>query len=366
MGKIKILAVFGSLQRGGAETMYMNLYRNIDHDKYQIDFLVKEHTVDGYEEEVRACGSRIFLVQSAKEKGVWGFVKGVEKAIRENGLYDVVHSHVNCLSGLVLLGAWKAGVPLRIAHSHNTHFSVSPQNAFAGKLLIRFFANRRISCGIEAGKALFLRKKSVLLPNGINTDRFLPGDMEAKRDLKSGLKLNNDKKYIVHIGRFDKQKNHIFLLRMFAELLKSASDYHLLLLGDGPLLNEMKQQASTLHIGQFVSFLGSVPNANEYLRAADLFVLPSLFEGLPVSAVEAQCASLPCLLSSEITTEADLGLGLVSFVPLQEKAWIEAISRVSNTPLPNRGTIKQTFIAKGMDAKSNVDTLLRIYCSDEK
>lgn len=365
MEKIKILAVFGSLQRGGAETMYMNLYRHIDHSRYQIDFLVKDHADNGYEEEVRACGAKILYVKSAKKVGVRGYVNAIKQAILSNGSYAVVHSHVNIMSGLVLLAAKRAGVPIRIAHSHNNSFAASPHAQKIGKLLIRLFANRRMACSENAGKALFLGKPFMVLPNGIDMDKFLLNDANEKEDIRQRLKFDADKKYIIHIGRFDTQKNHAFLLRMFAALHKSDASYRLLLLGEGRMFDEMKALARDLGVERQVMFMGSVPNVNDNLRAADVFVLPSLFEGLPVSAVEAQCASLTCLLSDKVPFETDLGLGLTEFIPLEEKAWVDAILRAETSRILEARMIRQGFSKRGMDVKGNVDTLLRAYI-DEK
>lgn len=362
---MKIIAVFGSLQRGGAETMFMNLFRCLDHNKYQIDFLVKERVDSGYEDEVQKYGSKILTMGSPKKVGMWCFMKQLT-AMLKDGSYDIIHAHVNIFSGLVVFAAWQAKIPIRITHSHNTIFDATTFNTFVGKRLIHIFSNRRIACGELAGKALFGKDKFVVLPNGIKTSDFLLKSQDEKRQYKSRLGLDESKKWLLHIGRFVEQKNHNFLMNVFAKLIKEEPSVRLLMCGEGPLQNDMMNKAENLGITPYVKFLGSIPNPNDYLKACDIFVLPSLFEGLPVSVVEAQCASMPCLLSSTITSEVDFDLGLVKFIPLEIGKWQDAIKKqISDGTFVSSEIIKNKFEERHFDVNVNANLLLSLYKNAE-
>ena len=362
---MRIIAVFGSLQRGGAETMYINLYRCLDHDKYQIDFLVKERVDNGYEAEVLKNGSKILTMGSPKTMGMRNFMKHLTAILKE-GSYDLIHSHVNIFSGLVVFAAWQAKIPIRIAHSHNTVFDATAFHTFVGKRLIHIFSNRRIACGEQAGKSLFGKDKFVVLPNGIKTNDFILKSEEEKKQYKLQLGLDERKKWILHIGRFTEQKNHTFLIDIFHQLIKEDPSYRLLMCGDGSLQNNMKNKASTLGIMPYVKFLGIIPNPNDYLKACDMFILPSLYEGLPVSAVEAQCASLSCLLSSTIASEVDFGLGLVKFIPLEINEWVHSIkSQFDTNCFVTSDTIMSKFEERHFDVSKNASYLLQLYKNND-
>lgn len=331
--------------------MVMNLYRRMDRSKIQFDFLVKDRVDDGYEDEVIEYGARIIHVTSAKVQGIVSYVRQLELAMRENGPYLIVHSHVNNLSGVVLLAAKMAGVPNRISHSHSTHYPDGLQTPI-GKMMISLFATKRFACGTDAGRALFGRSAFDLVQNGIDVDRFL------------GLPYTGDTELggICHIGRFLPVKNQMFVVEVCRNLRKRGLAPHVTLLGDG----DMRCQIEGLAKDELpnLAFPGSVADPERYLAGSRIFILPSLYEGIPLTAVEAQCAGRVCLLSDHVSREVDLGLGLVRFLPLDAEAWTNALSELLSCnayPCIAKGTIAKVLVDRGFSASFVAEKIQDMY-----
>lgn len=303
--------------------MIMNIYRNIDRKNIQFDFLVKEHVENGYEEEIKELGGRIFVVESAKKIGAFRYIKEQINIMKNNGPYVAVHSHVNTLSGLTLLAAKMSGIKKRISHSH-TAKKIKKRNEKIGKILIKLTATDFVACGQDAGRELFDKKKFIVIPNGIDTKRFLPLSQEERKKLQQSLDVNTQKINICHIGRFVRVKNHDFILNIAEELKRKKFEYTIYLLGDGEEYNRIKNIAEEKKLEKIV-FCGNVSNANEYLKTMDLLILPSFYEGLPTTIVEAQCAGIPCCISNNITKEVDFNLNLIKYLPLELEKWVEYI-----------------------------------------
>lgn len=348
---IKVLQVLGSLQRGGAETMIVNVYRNVDPSQVHFDFLVKDRVEIGYEQEVERLGANIYRVESAKKIGIFNYVKQQFDVMKNNGPYDAVHAHVNVLSGLTMLSAWLAGVKVRVVHSHNTQFKNSRAMVVIGKALLNIFSNRFVACGVDAGKALFGKKRFVVIPNAIEVDKFLYSSDENVKRLRAKLDMKESALQICHIGRFNDVKNHSFIIDVASDLSSKGVDFQLHLLGNGELFEEMKEKVKNLNLRD-VFFHGSIPNANEYLIASDLFILPSKHEGLPVTLVEAQCSGIQCYIADNITKEVDFGLGLIKYIPLDLSTWVKEICAFKNENRSNnKERILQTIEERGYSVK---------------
>lgn len=357
----RILQVLGSLQRGGAETMVMNIYRNIDHNEFQFDFLVKDRVDIGYEEEVIKLGGHIYQVESAKKIGVFRYILGQSKVMKQYGPYDVVHSHVNVQSGLTVLAAWLAGVKVRVSHSHNTHFNNPAIMELICKTLIHIFANKRLACGKDAGHALFGNRKFTVIPNGIETDLFILHDHKELNLIRKKLNMNSDCIQICHAGRFNAVKNHSFILDIAQALEFKGIKYELHLLGNGELFDATIEKAKKANL-HHVHFHGSVNNANEFIKASDIFILPSKHEGLPVTLVEAQCAGIPCYIADNITKEVDFGVDLLHYLPLKLELWVDALSAFDSIDrITKNETILKAFEARGYSIESNVKKVESIY-----
>lgn len=357
----RVLQVLGSLQRGGAETMIMNIYRAIDRNKVQFDFLVKERVDIGYEQEVLDMGGRIFHVESARKIGVYNFIREQCRIMVDNGPYVAVHSHINVYSGMTLCAAKMAGIPIRISHSHIAKFSNSLKLS-VGRILIDLFSTTRLACGSDAGKALYGQKPFYVIPNAIDIDKFYPlNDLETDK-LYEELQVDKTKFNICHIGRFNEQKNHTFLIEMFRLLNEKTDDCVLYLLGNGELMEQVRSQVEFYGLSDKVRFCGSVYNANNYLRVMNAFVLPSRFEGLPVSLIEAQCAGLSCLVSDQVTTEVDLHVDLLQFLQLDESLWVEKVLELMQNRRASKVVgQKEALIERHYDIHSSARDVLKHY-----
>lgn len=325
---LRILHVVVNMNRGGAETLIMNLYRNMDRTKVQFDFLTcKAGTFD---KEIIELGGKVHRIPYVTEAGHNGFIRALRHFLKTNPAYKVIHSHMDKMSGFVLHAARDVNVPVRIAHSHNTE----SEGGIASRMY-KWYAGNQVkpnathfyACSNAAAKWLFRKehKKAFILKNGIETDKFHYAP-EIRNEVRSKLNLDKDTLVLGHVGRFSPQKNHQLLLNIFAGLNDKIPNSILLLAGDGPLKPKIKEQINALNLNEKVRFLGVRDDIHGLLQAFDLFIFPSLHEGLPVTLIEAQGAGLPCIISDTITKEVDMGVGLVQYLPLTDTApWVEQI-----------------------------------------
>lgn len=253
---------------------------------------------------------------------------------RYAGEYDIVHIHIPNAAFIVLSCAKKYGVPVRIVHSHNSRGADGFIKKIRNFLLNRWgihFANRYMACSLKAGEYLFGRKMCMqeqftILNNAIFLDKY-KFDLEKRKEIRGSLGIGEEI-LLGHVGRFVEQKNHMLLLDIFSKLWEKGWKGKLLLLGEGELKNEVEKKAESLHIKERVILVGAVPNVNEYMSAMDVFLLPSLYEGLPVVCVEAQAAGLPCIISSEVSREIKVS-DLVQFLNVNEvEVWCDCIRKI--------------------------------------
>ena len=301
---IRVAQVMGKMLGGGVEAVVMNYYRNIDRSRVQFDFLVDADSTRVPRDEIESLGGRVFVVPPYQKP--LSYQRELVKLFAEQR-WPIVHSHINTLSVFPLRAAQRAGVPVRIAHSHSTS-NPNERAKTVLKDILRTQANRyptaRFACGQYAGEWLFGRDQSfTVMPNAIDLQRFKFS--YAKRlDLREKLGIDAGTFVVLHMGRFAEQKNHQFLVELFTKVLKTRPDAILLLAGDGPLRIEIEHKVESLGINDNVLFLGQRPDADALYSAADVFCLPSLYEGLPVVAVEAQASGLPIVMSDSVTNEA--------------------------------------------------------------
>ena len=325
VGPVRVAHVMGKMVGGGVEAVVMNYYRHIDRSRVQFDFLVDEDSAFVPREEIGSLGGRVFEVPPYQRP--FAYARSLESLFADEG-WPIVHSHVNALSVVPLRGAARAGVPVRIAHSHSTAGKGEPvKNAL--KRLLRTQANRypthRLACSRYAGEWLFGEGAGFdVLYNAIELDRF-PFNAEVRAEARADLGLVGDELAVGHVGRFMAQKNHTFLLDAFAEVAARRPDAVLLLVGAGELRSFVECRAAERGLAGRVRFLGQRDDVERLYQAFDAFALPSLYEGLGLVGVEAQRAGLPCLLSDAITREVDV-TGTVRFLPIDEpSAWADAL-----------------------------------------
>ncbi|MGG0275887.1 glycosyltransferase family 1 protein [Bacillus rhizoplanae] len=358
---LRILHVVVNMNRGGAETLIMNLYRNLDRSKVQFDFLTCKEGV--FDEEIVELGGKVHRIPYITDVGHTGYMKALNIFFASHKEYRIVHSHMDKMSGFVLRSARKAGIPIRIAHSHNTSseggVTAKMYKWYAGKF-ISPNATHLLACSEVAAKWLFGVETDVaaILKNGIKYEDF-SFSPEIREQVRKELNLAFDTCVVGHVGRFAHQKNHVFLIEVFAQLLKLRSDSVLVLVGDGPLRSEVEKKVKDLNLGENVKFLGIRRDINRLLQAFDLFVFPSIHEGLPVTLIEAQGAGLPCIISDVITEEVDMDAGLVSFESINNppEIWAKNILNINKRMQSVEGYIKQ----KGYDIRESAAWLEKFY-----
>lgn len=351
---LRVLHITEMLSAAGIESFIMNMYRNIDRNKVQFDFLVLRNQKEFYDDEVKKLGGRKYYVHS-KKNNTWMRIldeaNQIEKFLKENH-YDIVHIHYTTpLRAPYLLAAKKAGVGTRIYHAHSA--AISGKSKL--KMMVYEYYRKKIiewgtdwfGCSRAAAEWIFPQKyvdsdKVKVVYNGIDTKRF-KYNVEKRREIRAELGIA-DNFLLVHTGRFIDQKNQGFVLDVFKVVKQKNPDAKMVFLGTGNLLNEIEQKAEMLGIKSDVFFLGVKENVQDYLSAADCYIMPSLYEGLPVAAVEAQCSGLPCVMSANITKEVALTKA-TCFLSLGESVdvWADEVLKYRNAIKFSNEESKQTY-----------------------
>lgn len=337
---IRVLHILHSMNRGGAETMIMNYYRNIDREKVQFDFLLTFQGKSDYEEEILSMGGKIFHITPLTLTSIRGYLKDIQRFLKDYSEYKIVHSHTSSKSVFPLYISKRCKVPVRVSHSHNMAlgdgtFSIKE---IVRKLLrkpLRLVSTHNFGCSKEAtiwlyGEKYWKTGKAKVLPNAIDTKKFSYNEA-IREKYRQDFSLT-DNFVVGHVGRLQKEKNHLFLLEIFAEIAKKEEKARLVLVGEGVLLEEIEQKAHVLGIKEKVVLLGLRFDVPDLLQMMDVFVFPSLTEGLGIVLVEAQTAGLPCFASKNVIPEEAAVTDLVEFISLEEsaKSWADKILKVEN------------------------------------
>lgn len=325
---IRIAQIIGKWHGGGVESVVMNYYRNIDKSKVQFDFICDEDSTCIPYEEIKKMGGRVIVISPYQEP--LKYHKELKKVLKENN-YKIVHSHINTLSVFPLFAAKRAGVPIRIAHSHSTTNKKEWKRNIMKQILrplSKIFATNYFSCSEFAGRWQFGNKaydkgKVYLMSNAIEIEKFIFNE-NIRNEVRKELNISEDTFVIGHIGRFVETKNHSFLLDIFKNIEAKKNDTILILLGQGPLEEKMKAKVRKLKIENKVKFLGQKTDIEKYYQAFDLFLLPSLYEGLGMTLIEAQTSGPNCIVSDKVPKEAEIIKNKLSFLSLDnEEKWIE-------------------------------------------
>lgn len=362
---IRVAQIIGKWVGGGVESVVMNYYRHIDRTKIQFDFVCDNDSINIPYDEIKKLGGRIILVPPYQK--VFEYQKELIKIFKENN-YKIVHSHINTLSIFPLRAAKKAGVPVRIAHSHSTTNKKEWKKNILKQILRPFskiYATDYMCCSELAGRWLFGNKEYdkgnvYLLNNAIDLDKF-KYDEQLRNKKRKELNIKDDTLVIGHIGRFVEQKNHRFLIDIFNEVHKQNNDSLLILVGQGPLMEEIKEKVKNLGLEDYVKFLGQRNDVNELYQVFDVFCLPSLYEGLPVVGIEAQAIGLLCVLSDDMTKETKV-LNETKFLSLKQSAdiWAKIILN-KQLMLLNKNNTTKKMSAVGYDINIESFKLEKIY-----
>lgn len=373
---IRILHVLGGTGAGGAESRIMDLYRHMDKSEIRFDFLVHSSAVKRagddasrrepqfFDEEIKSLGGHIYVLPKFKVYNYFTYRKAIRAFFAEHHEFQVVQGHMTSTASIYLPLAKKAGIPVTVAHSRNAGVEKGLKG-IATKILrknLYRIADKCFACSYLAGvdvfgKAWIEAGNVKIIHNAIDAAKFTyqPEKRAAMRD-KLGI---NGKFAIGHIGRFYAQKNHSYLIDVFAELVRMRDDAVLLLVGDGVDKEKMEEKCNALGIRDRVFFLGTQRHPEDYYQAFDIFLLPSFHEGLPGVLVEAQAAGLPCLVSDAVTEEAK-ATDLVTYLSIEQPAGVWAEEILAREKYERRDTYKE-LAENGFDVKTQVEGYRKFY-----
>ena len=302
---MRVLQVVTKMDRGGLETMLMNYYRRIDRNKVQFDFLVHREERGAYDDEIELLGGKIYRLPRLVPWSV-SYLSSLNNFFDEHLEYKIVHVHQDCLSSVILKAAKKHRIPVRIAHSHSS--SQDKNLKYPIKLICKHsipkYATDLFACGKNAGNWMFGGASYKIINNAIDVAAYAY-DLTKRQEMRQQLSVENEFT-VGHVGRFNQPKNHSFLLEIFNALLKEEPNAVLLLVGGGEDMKMIQVKAQILGIAEHVRFLGIRSDVADLMQAMDIFVFPSLYEGLGIALIEAQAAGLPCVVSDTIPKEAYL------------------------------------------------------------
>lgn len=333
---MNVLYVYATLrQRNGVTAVIMNYLRHLPKDGLHIDLLVYSDSEPGMVSLAESLGAKVFYMPKLGLKSFRRFSAFLDAFFAEHP-FDIVHSHFNQVDFALFPAARRHGSRHCISHSHNTKLSDYKLRAFRNRLLclnIARNADTLAACSEAAGRVLYGKSfadspKKLIVRNGVDVAKFA-FDPSAREKIRKEFQISPDEILLGHVGSFRPQKNHGFLLRLFDRLCRESERYKLLLVGNGSCEAEIRSMASELDSRDKIVFAGARTDVANIFSAMDLFLLPSLYEGLPVTGIEAQAAGLECLFADTVTKEADLtGVTFLSLDPGQQN-WISAIRSAS-------------------------------------
>lgn len=357
---IKVLIIATKhFELDGITNVILNYYRAIDKKDMHIDFVVPNDIREDLEYEIKSYGSNIFKIDNRIKRPI-KYIQSLSKLIEKNK-YDIVHAHGNSYTlSLEMYSARKGGAKVRIPHSHNTKSNYILVHYLLKRLFNRNYTHG-FACGQKAGEWLYKFKPFTIINNGIEVNKYKYNE-NTRLKYRKKYKLEN-KKVVGHIGGFNEQKNHEFLIQIFSELYERDNSYRLILIGDGKLRSNIEKQVKQLGLDDKVIFMGKTLDVPNLMQAMDMIIMPSKFEGLPLTLVEAQSACLQCFVSTAITKEVNI-TELIKFVSLEESSekWAE---KINNYEFKNREDIKEEVLKKiikgGYSIDDNAKEMKRLY-----
>lgn len=369
---LRVLVLDTVMDRGGAETMMMNYLRHFDRSKVTYDFLVNRDYRAAYEDEIEALGGRIYRMCPMYPQYFGRYKREFRDFLKQHPEYQIIHSNLEERSYFPLRVAAEQGIPVRIAHAHNRPVGFNLKSIFREYFRMRLpkYVTHMFACGTEAGNWLFGEKnrgRVIQQRNAIDTSAYRYDSAVAKQ-VREEFGVNDPNTFVLgHVGRFFPQKNHAFLIDIFAEVHKQHPNSVLWLVGGGELNDELKNQikakVNELGLTDAVKFLGVRSDVNRLVQGMDSFVLPSLYEGLPVTMIEAQSSGLPCTISDRVPKQCDV-TGNVQIIGLDDtpSQWAKKIlDQYSVHDKSDRASGADIVTDAGFDIKTNVEWLQKFY-----
>ncbi len=347
---VRVLHILQRMEAGGTQALLMNLYRNIDRSKVQFDFMVMYRSKEFYDDEIESMGGKIYRASVREDFNVFRFMRYLDDFFKNHKEYKIVHVHAYTIGWFCLRAAKKHGIEVRIAHSHNneTVHDIKWIPKMIMQKLYLLHATDLFACSDAAGKYLFRGESFTVLKNAIASRTFIHNE-QFDKEVKTELGILPDTFVLGHVGRFHPQKNHSFLLEVFSEVKKKNPNSVLLLIGSGDLESAIQHRIEELGLKDSVMLLGNRSDMHRLYQAMDVFVLPSLFEGLGIVAIEAQAAGVPCVCSDTVAEDANVS-PLFHRVGLKESAevWAEKVLEADENPLKHSNTNKY-IVDSGFD-----------------
>jgi glycosyltransferase involved in cell wall biosynthesis len=358
----RILQVVARMERGGVQTSLLQMLKHIDRTRYDNTFLVQNDDPGVYDEVIRALGSQVISCPGHRNPLL--FARNLAKMLYREGPFDIVHCHARNHIGLIMLiAAWKK-VPMRIAHSRNDQRARPerhPHRRLYDKLMrtwIRRHATTTVAVSRAAGDDLFgpgwdTGQGGKVIHSGFDFTLF--GKMHDTAGIRDSLGLPRDCVLLGHVGRFVEAKNHRFLIDVIAEVVRMDGAARGLLVGGGPLLPVIEQKARSLGIIDHITFAGERDDVPALMAAMDVFVFPSIHEGLPRALIEAQAAGLPCIVSEQVTAEADVVPSLIRRLPLAAPSleWARAARFAAQHPQISRKEALRLVMRSDFDIETS-------------
>lgn len=364
----RILHIAGKMDRAGAETMIMNLYRHIDRTKFQFDFVSFSDKEADFDKEIIELGGKIYhIVESNPIKRMFA----LRDLLKEHPEYKVIHCHTLFSNAFHIYAGKMANVPYRIAHSHNTSSQLKNKklrlfyHGFSRRMMSQY-ATHFVSCGQEAGKFLFPSQKDVLfLPNSIDTEYFSKVGEKEKMYLQKMFQLDDDCLKIIQVGRIENVKNHKFSLKIASDLKAKGVNFKMFFVGQGVLQEEIENVIKEKGLTEHVLLLGLRSDIPQLMAGADVMIMPSFHEGFPVVLVEAQSVGIPSLIADTISAEVDLGVELVEFESLDSdiSKWTDKLVKIKNKKMIGVQERLNKLSEQGFDIKSSAQVLSNLYSS---
>lgn len=363
--KIKIAQFVGSMNCGGTETMLVNLFQEFDKNKYEFVFIENVSEKCWYDDEIIKHGGRILKIQNFSFNHIISYVKELKKVFKEEQ-FDVVHSHVFLHSGIVLYAAKLAGIPIRIAHSHSA-MNKSDNNFIKLKLLrnmIFLNATKILACSTEAGICLFGKrflKEGQVVPNPIQLSNIQNVREQDIQKIKKQYKIDDNCFVIGHVGRLVEVKNHKFMVELANKLNELNFEFKMFFLGDGPLKDEVMSMINDYNLNEKIIMTGNVTHVYDYMNLFNILILPSFYEGLPVTLIEAQASGLFSIVSDKVSKESDLGLGLMAFESIENlNNWVKFIMNFNPENISKKEIYKR-INEKKYSSSSAIEEYEQIY-----
>lgn len=357
---IRVLQMTASLFRGGSQNMIVNLYKAIDRNKIQFDFIVDHPELDDLQDTIEALGGKVYVMPQFKGTNILEVKKAWNVFFANHPEYKIIHSHSRSYASIYLKIAKKYGLKT-IIHSHNTSngSGVKAKIKDALQYNLRNVADYFIGCSLDAGKWLFGDEicnsdKFFVLNNAIDANKFRFNE-EIRKEYRKKLSVENNKVYI-QVGEFNEQKNHKFTIDLFNEILKKEPNAKLLLVGTGEYFNSMKNKIDELYLTNNIELLGRRDDVNNLLMASDVYLMPSNFEGLSLAAIEAQASGIKCLLSDKVSKDVDT-TNNCEFISLDINEWLDKCINSSYV----RNDCYDQIVKMGYDVKTTAKWLEDFY-----